>query len=116
MIQRDGTGTREGLLDAFQALLLRYDVSAGPGYGLKLDPFTYLGAFATAHDTEYSSLEQAGVPFLSSGRTAADIRLVKGVVLGGQRLGPVGQAYRAGLVAVFGLKIAAQEILGAISQ
>ena len=107
---------RASLQNGHDGSAIRLGANAGVEAERQLDPFAYPGAFATAHDDDHAALARANVPPRSSRRAEADLRLVKGVALSGQRLGPIGRAYRVGLALVFGPKIAALETLGAIAQ
>jgi hypothetical protein len=113
-ISRDGRKALGGVRSIFSALVPRYGFFSGPDYGEGFEgvgPRHVIDLATSAHDQAYRRLELEGVPFLSPGRNAADSALIRGVWQS-HRLGPVGQAYRLGLTAAFGLKIGMQSALG----
>jgi hypothetical protein len=113
-ISRDGGQALGGVRSIFSALVPRYGFSSGPDYGGDFEgvaPRHVIDRVTIIHDQEYRRLDREGIPFLSPGRNAADSALIRGVWQS-HRLGPVGQAYRLGLTAAFGLKIGVQSALG----
>jgi len=113
-ISGDGSEALGGLGSAAQAILPRYGFFSGPDYGGDfegLSPRTIIDEATFRHDQAYRRLQQQGVPFFSPQRNAADLTLIRDVWRS-HRLGPVGQIYRAGLTAAFGLKVGVQSLLG----
>ena len=96
------------------ALVPRFGFNSGPGHGYpSLMPRTVIDFATRIHDKAYAGLSESGVGMFSPRSTGADAQLIRNV-WSSQRLGPIGQAYRLGLTAAFGVKIGAQTGLGAV--
>ena len=95
------------------ALVPRFGFNSGPGHGYpSLMPRTVIDLATRIHDKAYARLSRSGVGMFSPKSAAADVQLIRNV-WSSHRLGPVGQAYRLGLTAAFGIKIGAQTGFGA---
>lgn len=113
-ISGHGSEALAGVRSTFSSLVPRYGYFSGPDHGgdfERLSPRHVIDRATQLHDQDYARLDRQGVPFLSPGRNAADRALIRNVWQA-HRLGPVGQAYRVGLTAAFGLKIGVHNALG----
>jgi RHS repeat-associated protein len=111
-ITRNGGEVQGGVEATISAFVPRYGFFSGPAYGLDtLSPRHVIDRATRQHDLAYADLEAQGIGFLSPRRNPADEALIRDIWRS-HRLGPVGQVYRVGLTAAFGLKIGAQTLLG----
>lgn len=113
-ITRNSGEIMGGVESTISAFAPRYGFFSGPAYGFNtLSPRHVIDRATRQHDLEYARLKEQDVPFLSPRRNPADKALIRDV-WSSHRLGPVGQVYRVGLTAAFGLKIGAQTLLGGL--